>query len=208
MSFFRGVLGRSLCRLLLCLSFLCVWDTSIPGPSLASSRRFVHSKAWTYMVRHRSKKYAKARVAVISRYFQTKNPKLSAKSARKYAKLVDRIGRRYDLDPFLVSSIIVKESTVRVKAKSRRAYGLMQVNWKANRKWIRKVYPSISSPAKLLHSKPNIMVGCHILRDAMRRSFGDVDRALDRYRGKSVPAYRAKVRQYYEDQVAMFRKRR
>ncbi len=208
MSVFRGVFGRFLCRVLLCLSLVCLCEASVPEPVLASSKRFVHSNVWIYMARHRSKKYAKARVAVIARYFRTKNPRLSARSARKYAKLVDRIARRYDLDPFLVSSIIVKESTVRVKAKGRRAYGLMQVNWKANRRWIRKAYPTITSPAKLLHSKPNIMVGCHILRDAMRRSAGDVDRALNKYRGKSVPSYRAKIRRYYEDQVAMFRKRR
>jgi soluble lytic murein transglycosylase-like protein len=34
----------------------------------------------------------------------------------------------------MIASIIIRESTVRQNARSRYAYGLMQINWKAHRK--------------------------------------------------------------------------
>lgn len=182
---------------------LCVLSLACQG--LAYSSYFSGSSACKYMEKHRSKKYAKARVSVMSQYFRTKNPTLSKKAAGGYASLVEAISTKYKLDPFLVSSIIVKESTVRVKAKSGIAYGLMQVNWRANKKWIPKVFPTVKSASKLLRSRPNIFVGSYILRDGMKRSGGDIDRALDIYRGKNVPSYRAKIHRYYSDQVGLLK---
>lgn len=165
---------------------------------------FSGSQAARYMEKHMSKKYAKARIAVISEYFRSKNPSLSSKAARSYASLVDSVSAKYNIDPFLVSSIIVKESSVKVKAKSGLAYGLMQVNWRANRSWIPKVFPTVKSPSHLLRSRPNIYVGSYILMDAVRRS-KNTDRALDVYRGKNVPAYRSTLHRFYSDQVGLLR---
>nr|WP_321500533.1 transglycosylase SLT domain-containing protein [uncultured Dethiosulfovibrio sp.] len=190
-----------LLRLIAVILLLCL---SSQGQAYSG---FKGSSSWKYMESHRSRKYAKARVAVMSHYFRTKNPALSEKAAGGYASLVDAISRKYKLDPFLVSSIIVKESTVRVKAKSGVAYGLMQVNWRANRSWIPRVFPTVKSPARLLRSRANIYVGSYILREAMQRSGGDVDRALDIYRGKNVPSYRDSIHRYYSEQVGLLKKR-
>lgn len=168
---------------------------------------FRSSSSYKYMTKHRSRKYSKTRISVIAHYFRVKNPKLSSKSARTYAGLVESISRKYGVDPFLISSIIIKESTVRVKAKSGRAYGLMQINWKANRKWIPRVFPTVKSAKNLLHSKPNIYVGTYMMRQFIKKNGGNVDKALDRYRGKSLVKYRSRIHSYYSAQVKQFKKK-
>ncbi len=182
--------------LLLCLA----------SQSLASTG-FKGSSALKYMEGRRSHKYAKARVEIMSHYFMAKNPTLSGKAAKTYASLVEAISSKYGIDPFLVSSLVVRESGVRVKAKSGLAYGLMQINWRANKSWIPRVFPTVKSPSKLLRSRPNIYVGSYILREALQRSGGDVDRALDIYRGKNVPSYRISVHGHYSEQVGLLKKR-
>ncbi|NCC96256.1 MAG: hypothetical protein EOM02_05380 [Synergistales bacterium] len=184
---------------------LVLWVAFTACQAQAYTAYFSGSQASKYMEKHLSKKYAKARVAVISEYFMTKNHSLSAKAARGYASLVEAVSDKYGLDPFLISSIIVKESSVRVKAKSGLAYGLMQVNWRANKSWIPRVFPTVKSPSHLLHSRPNIYVGSYILKDAVKRSGGNLDRALDIYRGKNVPEYRSKLHRLYSDQVGLLK---
>lgn len=182
-----------------------LWVALTACQAQAYTSYFSGSQASKYMEKHLSKKYAKARVAVMSEYFRAKNPSLSVKAAGGYASLVESISSKYGLDPFWVSSIIVKESSVRVKAKSGLAYGLMQVNWRANKSWIPKVFPTVSSPSHLLHSRPNIYVGSYILMDAVKRSGGNLDRALDVYRGRNVPEYRSKLHRLYSDQVGLLK---
>lgn len=203
----RAVSPERASRTVVWVILTVILSTLVLSPAAESySWVFRGSPAWNYMEKHRSRRYAKARVSVMTSYFKAKNPGISTKAARTYASLVEAISRKYGVDPFLVSSIIVKESTVKVRAKSGKAYGLMQINWKANRKWIPRVFPTIKSSSKLLHSRPNIYVGCYMLRDALKRG-GNVDKALDIYRGRSIASYRTKIHRYYSDQVDMLRKK-
>lgn len=193
---------RNCVSLFLLLGFLSV----MASPVHAGQRDFSGSSDYSYMLDHRAKKYSHMRVNVMQRYFCAKNPKLSSRNALRYAAVVERVSRSYKVDPFLVAAIIVKESTVRRSAKSSSSYGLMQVNWNANKTWIRKKFPAVKGPSSLLHSGNNIKVGAYILKSALERSKGNVDKALDVYRGKSLSGYRAKVFRYYGDQVELFRK--
>lgn len=172
---------------------------------LAASGPFSGSGDYRYMLQHRAKRYAQKRVKVMQRYFCAKNARLSSNDALRYAAVVERVSRAYGVDPFLVAAIIVKESTVRRTAKSYCSYGLMQVNWDANKSWIRKKFPKVKGPRSLLHSGNNIKVGSYILKSALERSHGDVDRALNIYRGKSVASYRGKIFRYYGEMVELFR---
>jgi hypothetical protein len=168
----------------------------------------VHSSScYKYMQKHRGSGEKSKRIKAIQQYFCIKNPKLASKTARTYAILVERRSRKDKLDPFLVASIIVKESTVNRLANSGRSYGLMQVNWNANKSWIKKVFPKVRSRKDLYRSAKNIDVGCYILKKALERSGGNVDRALDRYRGKSLISYRKKVLAHYCSIVKLFRKK-
>jgi len=176
----------------LCQGYLSFFDTS---------------PEYQYMQKRYGKKYATRRVLVMRDFFARQNPNLSAKAAKSYAALVERICRNYSVDPFLVAAVIARESSVQVKAKSGIAYGLMQIHWEANKKWIPKVFPSIKSRRDLLHSRPNIYVGTYMLHKALEGSRGKIDLALDSYRGKSVTEYRRQIHAFYTEMVRDFKSR-
>lgn len=192
-------------RLFILIMLITASVLSFISQAVAAPGSFSASEPYRYMLHHRARKYAGKRVNVMQRYFCAKNPRLSSKDALRYAAVVERVSRSYHIDPFLVAAVIVKESTVRRTAKSSSSYGLMQVNWDANKFWIRKRFPKVKGPASLLHSGNNIKVGAFILRSGLERSAGDVDRALDIYRGKRITLYRTKIFGYYSDMVEMFR---
>jgi len=179
----------------------------LPSLSHAYVSFFDSTPEYGYMQKHGAKKYATRRVLVMRDFFCRQNPSLSEKAAKSYAALAERICRKYDVDPLLVAAIIAKESAVDVRAKSGIAYGLMQINWEANKKWIPKVFPSIKSRRNLLHSRPNIYVGTYMLHKALEGSRGKVDLALDSYRGKSITEYRRKIHSFYAEMVRDFKSR-
>jgi soluble lytic murein transglycosylase-like protein len=188
--------------MILLLAFLL-----LPSVCQGYTSFFGSSPEYQYMQKRYAKKYATRRVLVMRDFFLRKNPHLSPKAAKSYAALVERICRNYSVDPFLVAAVIAKESTVQVKAKSGVAYGLMQINWEANKKWIPKVFPTIKSRRNLLHSRPNIYVGTYMLQKALEKSRGSVDGALDSYRGKSITEYRRKIHALYAEMVRDFKSR-
>ncbi len=191
-------------KMLLFAMVLCVF---CPCSSHAYVSFFDATPEYGYMQKHGAKKYATRRVLVMRDFFCRQNPSLSQKAAKSYAALAERICRKYDVDPFLVAAVIAKESAVDVKAKSGIAYGLMQINWEANKKWIPRVFPTIKSRRDLLHSRPNIYVGTYMLRKALEGSRGKVDLALDSYRGKSISSYRQRIHAFYVSMVRDFQSR-
>jgi soluble lytic murein transglycosylase-like protein len=100
---------------------------------------------------------------------------------------------------------MVKESTIKEKAASKGNYGLMQINWNANRPWIVKTFP-IRSKTDLIVPSNNVRVGAHILAANIRKSKGDVDKGLDRYRGRSLASYRNSVHSHYIAISQIFRR--
>ncbi len=172
----------------------------------ANTGVFPDSSLYRYMQKHQDSRDKDKRIKATARYFCQKNPKLAAKTARTYAILVERTSRKYHLDSILIASIIVKESTVNRVACSGRSYGLMQINWNANKSWIPKVFPKVRSRKDLYRSAKNIEVGSYILKKALEKYHNNVDRALDRYRGKSLVSYRKAVLAHYCAIVKIFQK--
>ncbi|MGI6784433.1 MAG: transglycosylase SLT domain-containing protein [Aminivibrio sp.] len=171
----------------------------------AFSQPFSNSQAFHNMQNHRSKTDQAKRLKAIETYFRKKNPKIPLKNISYYAQLVEDCSARYNLDPFLVASVMVKESTIKEKAVSKGNYGLMQINWKANRPWIVKNYP-IRSTKELLTPSYNVSIGTHILAANIKKCKGDVDRGLDRYRGRSLASYRNSIHQHYQGISEIFRR--
>ena len=141
----------------------------------------------------------------IVNYFKRKNSKIPSQTLTQYAQLIDAVSAKYKLDPFLIAAIMVKESTMREKAVSKGNYGLMQINWNANKSWITKTFP-IRSKQDLLVPTNNVKIGAHILAANIRKTGGDVDKGLDRYRGRSLPSYRNSVHNHYRAMTEIYRK--
>ncbi len=167
---------------------------------------FPDSSLYRYMQKHQESGDKDKRIKATARYFCQKNPELAPRTAKTYAILVERTARKYHLDPILVASIIVKESTVNRVAFSGRSYGLMQINWNANKSWIPKVFPKVRSRKDLYRSAKNIEVGSYILKTALEKYHNNVDRALDRYRGKCLVSYRKALLAHYCAIVKIFQK--
>jgi len=171
----------------------------------AFSAPFSTSREFHTMQRYRSKKDQRNRLKAIETYFMRKNPKVSPKNISHYARLIEDYSAQYNLDPFLVASVMVKESTIKEKAVSKGNYGLMQINWNANRPWIIKTFP-IRSKADLIIPSNNVRIGAHILAANIRKCKGDVDKGLDRYRGRSLASYRNSIHSHYLAISQIFRR--
>ncbi|NCC96897.1 MAG: lytic transglycosylase domain-containing protein [Synergistales bacterium] len=99
-------------------------------------------------------------------------------------------------DPALIAAMIVKESTVRPGARSRYAYGLMQVNWNVHKKSIARRFPWIRTLNDLLVPRNNILVGTWIFSNYLKDNGGDVDKALHRYLGRTGSRYVRQIKGY------------
>lgn len=135
---------------------------------------------------------------VVAQTFKSVNSSLRDEAAHKFAQYVMEASDYFGIDPFLIASIIIKESHVKYKAKSKRAaYGLMQINWKVHRNNIRKTFSQIKTLSDLIQPKNNIFVGTYIYSCYFKSSKGNVSKALSRYLGASGRKYIASVMKYY-----------
>ena len=188
----------------LCLSIFLIFPPSEVRQAVAAP--FMTSREYHAMQNSRSTREQNRRVQAIAYYFRRVNPRVSAANATRYAELIEKCAQSSKLDPFLVAAILVKESTVKPNAVSKGNYGLMQINWKANSPWIRKTFP-VKTKQQLLEPENNIRIGARILASNIQRANGDVDKGLDRYRGRSLVSYRNTVLQHYSAIYALFLRR-
>lgn len=112
-------------------------------------------------------------------------------TAQEYATLIFENANNYNVDPFLILSIIFVESTFKDEAKSNaNAIGLMQVIYKWHKEKVEK-------PHHLYDPKINVQVGTQIIREYMDRSKTEKE-ALLRYNGSlgKSDKYAKKVKKY------------
>lgn len=144
----------------------------------------------------------KVKQDVIAKTFKSVNPGLKDYAAFKFSQYVMEASSEFHVDPFLIASILIKESTVKYKAKSHMgAYGLMQINWRVHRDNIRQAFSEIYSLSDLIEPRNNIFVGTYIFSCYLDSSNGNVKGALARYLGKSSNSYNSKVFKYHRKMV-------
>lgn len=134
---------------------------------------------------------------IIAESFLRANHKLRKEEAWEYASYVIESSKLFGLDPFLIASLIIKESTVKRNARSKYAYGLMQINWKVHKKGLRSAFNQIKSLKDLMEPRNNIMAGTYIFSWYMKSSNYNVKKALARYLGKNGKKYISKVLEEY-----------
>lgn len=124
----------------------------------------------------------------IARVLATENPQLAAPELSRIARAVLRYSAKYDLDPELVTAVIMVESSALPSARSPKgAMGLMQV------------MPAMLEPLRLVGNfttvESNIEAGCLILADNIRR-MGEADGILAYFWGPNIRggAYLERVR--------------
>ncbi|MCF4150608.1 transglycosylase SLT domain-containing protein [Dethiosulfovibrio sp. F2B] len=133
----------------------------------------------------------------IAKGFRHYNGEVSWANALEYAGYVIEACDKYGInDPTLIAGMIVKESRVRPRARSRYAYGLMQIYWKVHRKSIARTFPWIKNTESLMSPRNNILVGTWIFSNYLKSAGGNVEKALHRYLGASSSRYVSKIMSY------------
>jgi soluble lytic murein transglycosylase-like protein len=124
----------------------------------------------------------------IARVLAETNPQLAEQERARIARAVLRYSAKYELDPELVTAVIVVESSALPSARSPKgAMGLMQV------------MPAMQEPMGLVGNyttvESNIEAGCLILSDNIRR-MGEADGILAYFWGPNIRggAYLERVR--------------
>jgi soluble lytic murein transglycosylase-like protein len=144
------------------------------------------------------------KIAVIMDRFMKVNPELDEYAAGKFAEYILEASDEFGVHPFLIAAIIIKESTVRYKARSRYAYGLMQINWSAHRRGLRSSFGEIRTLNDLIQPRNNILAGTYIFSCYLDSSDGNVSEALAMYLGSSGPRYINGVMKHYKIMLAKY----
>lgn len=147
-----------------------------------------------------------ARVRIIAQAFHGANGAVSLERSTSYANYVVEAGHEFGVKPFLVAAIIIRESTVKWRAHSRYAHGLMQINWRAHRKNLRAAFGEIRTLEDLYQPRNNIRAGVWIFAWYLKSCNGDVSGALAKYLGRNGHRYINRVLSNYEKMDSQYRR--
>lgn len=107
-------------------------------------------------------------------------------SAEKLTDVVTRVSKSYKLDVNAVLAIIHVESKYHIKAKNGSSVGLSQVLLRYHKpKFLGKNYYDVED---------NVFAGMQVLRDCLKRTKGNYDKAFGCYNGGGDKNYVSKVR--------------
>lgn len=145
---------------------------------------------------------------VIVKYFLNKNAFLPVQEAEEYATYVIKHAQYYKLDPFIIAAIIGKESTVNFMARSKVAHGLMQIHWNVHKDNILKSFGSrVKTLRDIYYPSTNILIGCWIFADCMKKSNNKLPDALSRYYGAKSNEYINAILYDYSEMASSFYKK-
>lgn len=147
------------------------------------------------------------KAAVIMNRFMKANPELDEYAAGKFAEYILEASGEFGVHPFLIAAIVIKESTVRYKARSRYAYGLMQINWSAHKRGLRSAFSEIQTLEDLIQPRNNILAGTYIFSCYLDSSNGNISEALALYLGRNGTRYIKGVMEQYEHMLAQYEKK-
>jgi soluble lytic murein transglycosylase-like protein len=130
-------------------------------------------------VQHSERKKNEAKRKSIAAVLRQYNRKLSEEKAYEYAVLIIQTSDKFKQNPFVITAMVVNESSARHDAVSRGGdYGLMQVRWRVHQKAIRKKYPHIAKAKDMLNPRDNLLVGVEIFSNYRDRADQDLHDAL------------------------------
>lgn len=112
------------------------------------------------------------------------NPRVDPIIAKQIGESVNRYSKKYQLPRKLILSIIKKESFYNPFAKSKVAYGLMQVYPRFHKEKMAK--RGISDERMLYHIDVNIDIGCEIFREYFDQTKGNLDETFHKYLSKTA----------------------
>ena len=112
------------------------------------------------------------------------NPRVDPIIAEAIGVAVDKYSKEYQIPKKLILSIIRKESFFNPFAKSKVAFGLMQIYPKFHKEKIKAL--GITDNRQLYHIDYNINIGCQIFREYFDATNGNLDETFHKYLSKKA----------------------
>ncbi len=193
----RVSIGLSLV-LLVVLAAVAGAETTL---SLDGSRLAVFSR------RYLGKEWSAARQETMIDYFSIVNRSLSPERLRRYAVYVDRSAALYGLDPFVAAAVMIQRSGLDWLSKGEGEYGLMRIDWAANKTWIVKTDPRIKEPRILMKPVLNVRMGCALMADRLTLSGKSYDEMIERFYGRNGLSVAEELQLHYRNMARSFREK-
>lgn len=119
-----------------------------------------------------------------SEFVSAVNPRVDPSIAEAIGTAVDRYSKEYQIPRKLILSIIRKESFFNPFAKSKVAFGLMQVFPKFHKEKIEAL--GIKDEREIYHIDNNVNLGCQIFKEYYTASNGNLDETFHKYLSKKA----------------------
>ncbi|QTX32390.1 hypothetical protein KAR29_00085 [Aminithiophilus ramosus] len=149
--------------------------------------------------------WASTRRQVMADYFSIVNRDLSEQRRMNYAVYVDRSAAQYGLDPFVVAAVMIHRSGLDWLSKGEGEYGLMRVDWTANKAWIVKEDSRIDEPRILMKPVLNVRMGCALMADRLTLSGRSYDEMVARFYGRGGLSASSEIERHYRNMAQSFR---
>ena len=150
-------------------------------PVTVTAARNAQKQTPAQTAQNKGRRNSEAELRSIEGLLARYNAGLSQKRARSYAEYIVDAAKQFKQDPFVLTAMIVNESSARHDALSKGGdYGLMQVRWRVHKKNITKKYPHIKQAKDMFDPKYNVLVGTEIF-SRYRAASNDLHGGLLRY---------------------------
>lgn len=140
----------------------------------------------------------------IKSYLDALDDRLSSKRQSNYATYFSRSSLDYGVDPFMLVAVAIQRSALDWTYNTAGRYGLMAVDWDANKRWITQDHPRVTSRRILCKPVINVRVGADLMSRELRKSAMDYGKMIDGSYSMGPGATEA-IREHYRNMAKVFR---
>ncbi len=140
----------------------------------------------------------------IKSYLDALDDRLSPKRQDNYAVYFSRSSLDYKVDPFMLVAVAIQRSRLDWTYNIAGRYGLMAVEWDANKRWITQDHPRVTSRRILCKPVINVRVGADLMSRDLRKSAMDYGNMVNNSYSMGPGAVDT-IWEHYKNMSKMFR---
>lgn len=140
----------------------------------------------------------------IKSYLDALDDRQSSKRQTNYATYFSRSSLDYKVDPFMLVSVAIQRSGLNWTYNTGGRYGLMAVEWDANKRWITQDHPRVTSRKVLCKPVINIRIGADLMSRELKKAAMDYGAMISGAYSSSPGAVDA-ILDHYKNMARIFR---
>lgn len=137
-------------------------------------------------------------------YLDALKDELSAKRQDSYATYFSRSSLDYRVDPFMLVAVAIQRSELDWTYNTGGNYGLMAVDWDANKRWITQDHPRVTSRRVLCKPVINVRVGADLMARELKKASMDYGSMISGFYS-SRPGAAEAILGHYRNMARIFR---